>query len=118
MRLLRGRGVFRESADRAEVAELHDVGAARAHQRHLLDRDHRVHQRAADAAVLLRDGDAHEPLLAHQLRDVEGEPRLVRALERAFGEMRLRELVHGLGEQLLLFGEVEIHGFWPLLRSR
>ena len=54
-RLLLRAGVFGEGADRAEIAGLHDVGAARADERDLLDRDHRIHQRAALAAVLLRE---------------------------------------------------------------
>ncbi len=90
-RLLRRAAVFRESADRAEIAELDHVGAARADRCHLLDGDHGVHQRAALAAVRLRDGDAHQPLRAHQLGDVEGKARIVRALERAFFQMGQRE---------------------------
>ena len=81
--LLRRRAVFGKGADRAEIAELHHVGAARALRGDLLDGDHRIHQRAALSAVLLRQRDAHEALLGHQLRHVEREARLVRALERA-----------------------------------
>ena len=77
--------------------------------RDLLDGDHRVHQRAAQAAVGLRDGDAHQPLLAHQLGDVERKARIVRALERVLRQMRQRERRTDVGEQLLLFGEVEVH---------
>ncbi len=71
--------VFREGADRAEIAELHHVGAARTHRGGLLDGDDRVHQRAALAAVGLRDGDAEQALLAHQLGDIERKARIVRA---------------------------------------
>ena len=98
-RLLLRRAVFGEGADRAEIAELHHVGAARADRGDLLDGDHRVHQRAALAAVGLRDGDAHQPLRAHQLRDVEREARIVRALERIRCEMGEREAAHRVGEQ-------------------
>ena len=106
--LLRG-AVFGEGTDRAEISELHHVGRARTHGRHLLDRDHRVHQRAAHAAVGFRDGDAHEALLAHELRDVERIVRVVRAFEPVLLEMREREAAHAVGEQLLLFGEAELH---------
>ena len=79
--------VFGEDADRAEIAELHHVGAARAHRGDLLDGDHRIHQRAALPAVVLRQRDAHQALLGHELRHVVREARIVRALERAGGEM-------------------------------
>jgi hypothetical protein len=57
----------------------------------LLDGDHRVHQRAALAAVGLGMVMPISPA-AHQLGDVEREARLVRALERVLSQMRLREL--------------------------
>ena len=101
--------VFGEGADRPEVAELHHVGAARAYRRGLLDGDHRVHQRAALAAVGFGNGDAHQSLLAHQLGDVERESRFVGTLERVLLELRLREAVYGIRECLLLFGEAELH---------
>ena len=103
--------VFGEGADRAEIAELHHVGAARADRGDLLDGDHRVHQRAALAAVGLGDGDAHQAL-----RGSSAWPRRTgnrgscARFERVLRQMRLREAAHGFGEQLLLFGEVEVHG--------
>ena len=74
--------VFRKRSDRPEIAELHHIGAARADRRDLLDRDHRIHQRAALAAVGLRDGDAHQALFAHLLRHREREARVVGAGQR------------------------------------
>ena len=108
--LLRRRAVFGKGADRAEIAELHHVGAARANGGDLFDGDHGVHQRAALAAVLLRQRDAHKALFRHELRHVERKARIVGALERAIGELLAREAADLLGEQLLLFGEIEIHG--------
>ena len=49
------------------------------------------------------------PCLAHELRDVEGKLRIVRALERARREMFARKTLHRIGELLLLGREVEIH---------
>ncbi len=108
--LLRRRAVFGEGADRAEIAELHHVGAARALGGDLLDGDHRVHQCAALSAVLLRQRDAHEALLGHELRHIEREAGIVGALERAACQMLAREAAHLLGKERLLFGEIEIHG--------
>src|SRR3546814_5202253 len=55
-----------------------------------------VHQGAALAAVLLRDGDAEEALFGHQLRDVPGEVRLLGALEIALRQVALGEAAHGI----------------------
>src|SRR3546814_6018404 len=68
-----------------------------------------VHQGAALAAVLLRDGDAEEALFGHQLRDVPGEVRLLGALEIALRQVALGEAAHGILKELLLFGQPEIH---------
>ena len=112
--LLRRARVFGEGADRAEIAELQHVGAARADGGDLLDRDHGVHQGAALPAVLGRDRDAHQALPAHQLRHLERKARIVGAGERVLGEMRLREAAHRLGKEFLLLGEVEVHRLSPL----
>src|SRR5262245_8172401 len=108
-RLLLRRAVFGEGADRAEIAELHHVGAARAGGSDLLDGDDGVSQCPALAAVGLRQRDAHQPLRTHQLRHLEGEAWIVRARERIRLELGACEALHGLGEGLLLFGEVELH---------
>ena len=92
--LLRLGAVFGEDADRAEIAELHHVGATRAHRGDLLDGDHRIHQGAALPAVALRQRDAHQALLGHELRHVIREARIVRAFERASGEMSLCKAPH------------------------
>ncbi len=109
-RLERRRGVFGKGADRAEAAGLHDVGAARTGCGDLLDRDHRVHQRAALAAVSLGERDSEQTLPAHQSGDVEGKPRIVGACKRVLLEAGHCEFAHGVGEEFLLVGEVEIHG--------
>ena len=91
------------------------TSALRGHtERDLLDGDHRVHQRAALAAIGFRQRDAHEALRGHQLRHVEREMRVVRALERILLQMRKREAAHRVREQLLLFGKIEVHGVQPL----
>jgi hypothetical protein len=76
----------------------------------LRDGDDGVHQRAALAAIGFRNGDAHQALPAHALRHIERKARIVAALERIRRKLGQRELAHRLGEQLLLFGEFEIHG--------
>ena len=96
--LLRRRAVLREDADRPEIAELHHIGAARAHGGDLLDGDHRIHQSAALPAVAFRQRDAHQALPGHELRHVVRKARFVGALERAGGEMLAREPAHGFGE--------------------
>src|SRR5262249_305086 len=112
-RLLLRRSIFGEGADRSEIAELHHVGAARADGGDLLDGDHRVHERAALAAVGFGQADAPETGGTHQFRDVERIARVVRALERIFFEVRERETANRVGEGLLLFGEVELHLGFP-----
>ena len=102
--------MFGKGADGTEIAELHHVGAARADRGHLLDRNDSIHQRAADAAIRLRDGDAHEALFGHHLGDLERVARRMRALERIFLQMRQRKAPHRIGKQLLLRGQLEIHG--------
>src|SRR4029434_1554808 len=76
-------------------------GAPRAHGGDLLDGDHRVHQGAALPAIGLGKADAHEPLRAHEFRDVERIARIVRALERLLFEMGEREAANRIGEGLL-----------------
>src|SRR5262249_38697218 len=76
----------------------------------LLDGDDGVHERAALAAIGLANGDAHQPLLAHQLRHVERKARVVRALERILLQMVERKAPHRVGEELLFLGEGEVHG--------
>src|SRR5262249_838419 len=108
--LLLWRPVLGEGADRAEAAELHHVGAAWADGGDLLDGDDGVHERAALAAIGLANGDAHQPLLAHQLRHVERKARVGRALERIRLQMVERKAPHRVGEELLFLGEGEVHG--------
>ena len=48
----------------------------------LLDGDHRIHQAAALAAILLGNGDAEEPDFGSLAGDVEGESRCLGALAR------------------------------------
>src|SRR5262249_46073704 len=95
--------------DRAEIAELHHVGAAGAHRGDLLDGDHRVHQRAALAPVGLGKADAHQPLRAHELRDIDRIARIVRPLKGSLLQGCERETANRVGKGLLLFGEVELH---------
>ena len=49
---------LRQHADRAKVAGLHHIRAAGANSSHLLDRNHRVCQRATQATLHFGDGDA------------------------------------------------------------
>src|SRR5262249_58547875 len=112
-RLLLRRSIFGEGADRSEITELHHVGAARADGGDLLNGDHRVHERAALAAIGLGKANAHETVRAHQFRDVERIARVVGALERILFEVRERETANRVGEGLLLFGEVELHLEFP-----
>src|SRR5262249_46073144 len=100
----------------SEITELHHVGAARADGGDLLDGDHRVHERAALAAIGLGQANAHETVRAHQFRDVKRIARVVRTLEHILFEMRERETANRVGEGLLLFGEVELHLEYPQTR--
>ena len=59
-----------------------------------LDGDNRIHQRAAPPAVALRQRDAYQALLGHELRHVIREARIVRAFERASGERSLCKEPH------------------------
>src|SRR5947208_246658 len=45
----------------------------------------------------------------HELGDVEGKARVVRALERTLRKLALRKPADRFGEQFLLFCEIEVH---------
>src|SRR5882672_7036007 len=108
--LLRWRAVFRQHADRPEVAGLYHVGAARADRGDGLDRDHGVHQRAALAAVGFGNGDAEQALRRHEPGDVPGIAARVRSLVRAGGQVLPGKAAHRVAELVLLGRESEIHG--------
>ncbi|MPM84490.1 hypothetical protein SDC9_131562 [bioreactor metagenome] len=107
--LLLGRCVLHKRADRAEVARLHDVRALGAMQRHLLDRQHRVHQRAALAAVFFREGDAQQALLGQQLGGLPRIVRRMRTLQRAGCQLVLGKTRHAVCKFLMFLRESEIH---------
>src|SRR5439155_4819164 len=107
--LLRERAVLRQHADRPEIAGLHHVGAARAGRGNGLDRDHRVHQRAALAAVGFGVGDAEQALRCHQPGDVPGIAVRMRARVGAGGQVLLGKAAHCIAELLLLGRVPEIH---------
>jgi hypothetical protein len=86
--LLRGGPIFGQHPDRAEVAGLDHISAARAHRGDGLDRQHGVHQIAALPAIGLADGDAEQALLRHQLGDIPGVFGLMRPRQRSRGQIR------------------------------
>jgi hypothetical protein len=57
----------------------------------LLDRQHRVHQRAALAAIVFGEGDAQQPLLGEQRRRVPRVVGRMRPGQRAILEFVLRK---------------------------
>jgi len=83
---------------RTKIAELHHVGSARAYRGDLLDGDHHVHQGAALPAVVLRQRNAHQALLRHQLRNVIGKAWIMGALERTRRKVVLREAAYLLSK--------------------
>ena len=77
--------------------------------RQLLDRD-RVRERVgAGAAVLLRDGDAHQPELGHLLDELVREAVFAVELRGNGLDPLGRELAHGAAQELVLVREVEVH---------
>ena len=71
-----------------------------------------VEQRAALPAVFGIEGNAHQALLAHHLRDIARKMRIMRALERAGLQVRLGETAHLIRECLLLFSSVQNSYVW------
>ena len=75
----------------------------------LLDGD-RVRERvAAGAAVLLGDGDPHQPELGELGDELVREPVLAVELRGHRRHALERELAHGAADQLVLGREVEVH---------
>ena len=95
--------------DRAEVPGLHHVGAARADLRHGLDRDHRVHEGAALAAVLLGNRDAEQALPGHQPGDIPRVSGVACARECTRAQVAFGEAAHPVAEGLLLGSQLEVH---------
>ena len=108
--MLRGR-IFGKGSDRLEIARLDNIGATRANFRDGLNGKHRVHYRAALAAIGFVDCDAHQALPCHQFRHIEREILLMRTNERTLPKMALCETTNGLLEDALLFTQVEIQNF-------
>ncbi len=94
----------RKHPDRAEIAFRYDVSTAGAVSRHLLDRQHRVHQRAAGSPIRLRHGDAEQARLRHQLRDIARKFWRMRAHECAGGQFLAREGRDRIAKHALWFG--------------
>jgi hypothetical protein len=119
--LLLARRIFDEGADRPEVAGLHDVGTLRAGQRHFLDRQHGVHQRATLAAVGLVEGDPEQRLGRQQPRDIRRVRRRMSPLQGPGGQLVAGEAAHRVGECRVLLAQVEIHPISltrPIVRPR
>src|SRR5690606_2287439 len=107
--LLLGRRVLDEGPDRAEITGLYDVGAARAYRRDLLDRQDRMHQGPALAAVLDGKRDAEEPLLRDHSRRLPGIFGRMRPLHGALGQLVPGETGYRVRERLVVFAELEVH---------
>ena len=76
--------------------------------RQLLD-DDRVRDRVgAGAAVLLRDRHPHQAELGELRDELVGEALLAVELGRDRRHALARERAHGVADELLLFGEVEV----------
>jgi hypothetical protein len=104
-RLLLGARVLDEGADRAEVARLHDIGAAgQASATSWIAITASMSVPPAPPSALA-EGDAHEALRGDLLRRLPRVLALVGALQRAGRELLLREAAHRFGEGALLSGE-------------
>ena len=78
--------------------------------RELLDRERVGERVGAAAAVLLRERDAHQAELAQLARRSRRGTHLVRSSSSATGATSCaREVAHGVAQQPLLVGEVEVH---------
>jgi hypothetical protein len=78
--------------------------------RELLDGD-RVGERVGPrAAVLLGERDAHQPQLAELGHDLVGEPLLPVELLGHRGDLLLGEVADGAADEVVVGGEVEVHG--------
>src|SRR5919197_3329375 len=108
--LVRRGPILREHADRPESSRLYHIRAARTDASDGLDREHGVEERPALAAIRLGDGDAKEPLLCHEARDVPWIVGRMRTLARAGREILLGETAYGAAELLLLRRKPEVHG--------
>ena len=64
---------------------------------------------AAGAAVLLRDRQAHQPELAELGDELVREARLAVELLGDRRHLLARELAHGVADELLLLGQIEVH---------
>ncbi len=106
--LIRG-SKLREDADRAEIAFLDHVRAARAKNGNLLDREHGVHQRAARPAILLGQQYAEQSRSCHLARHLVRELRRVRASECAVRELFARKRGNRIAKHDLFCGQREIH---------
>ncbi len=111
--LLLGTRIFGKGAERPEIAGLHRIGAAWAHERDLLDRDHGIHQRTALPAIGLRHGDPEQPLLGQHPGRVPWKARSVRPLQRVGREIALSKAAHCIAEGFLLGCKLEIHRALP-----
>ena len=89
-------------------------GDRRVDTRQLLDRDRVGDGVGAGAAVLLRDGHAHEAELGELLDELVREPVLAVELAGDGRNPLLGELAHGAAQELVLGRQVEVHGRSPL----
>ena len=81
----------------------------RVDSRQLLDRDRVGERVGAAAAVLLGDGHAHQPELGELLDELVGEAVLAVELLGDGRDLLLGELPDRAADELVLFGEVEVH---------
>ena len=102
-------GEFSEGADGAEVPGLDRIGAAGAYFRYRLDGQDGVQQRAAHAAIFLRQGNAHQPHRSHPAGHIPGIGRVAGPRRRACGQFVRRKAPHGLLEQMLFAAKGEVH---------
>jgi hypothetical protein len=77
--------------------------------RQLFDRDRVRDGVCACAAVLLRDGHPHQAELGELGDELVRETVLTIELGRDGRDPRLRELAHGVSDELLLLRQVEVH---------
>ncbi len=78
--------------------------------RELLDRERVGERVAARAAVLLRERDAHQVQLAQLAHDLVREGLRAVELLGDGGDLALGEFPDGAADQLVVWGEVEVHG--------
>ena len=81
-----------------------------AHASQLLDREHVGEDVGAGASVLLGHHHPQDPHLAELLDDLRRKAPGLLPLGDARGDLRPRELAHGVADPLLVFGQLEVHG--------